>query len=29
VRLFPACNCCDLHEHDERAPELVAGFRVT
>src|SRR5258708_37255588 len=29
VRLFPACNCCDLHEHDERAPELVAGFRLT
>jgi DNA-binding transcriptional MerR regulator len=29
VRLFAACNCCDLHEHDELAPELVAGFRVT
>jgi MerR family copper efflux transcriptional regulator len=29
VRLFAACNCCDLHEHDETAPELVAGFRVT
>src|SRR6266542_3577113 len=29
ARLFPACNCCDLHEHDERAPELVAGFRLT
>ena len=29
VRLIPACNCCDLHEHNELAPELVAGFRVT
>jgi DNA-binding transcriptional MerR regulator len=29
VRLFAACNCCDLHQHDEHAPELVAGFRVT
>jgi DNA-binding transcriptional MerR regulator len=29
VRLFAACNCCDLHDHDETAPELVAGFRVT
>jgi MerR family transcriptional regulator, copper efflux regulator len=29
VRLFPACNCCDLHDHDQHAPELVAGFRVT
>jgi DNA-binding transcriptional MerR regulator len=29
VRLFPACNCCDRHDHDEHAPELVAGFRVT
>ena len=29
VRLFPACNCCDLHDHDQLAPELVAGFRVT
>ena len=29
VRLIPACSCCDLHEHDERPPELVAGFRVT
>jgi MerR family transcriptional regulator, copper efflux regulator len=29
VRLFAACNCCDLHQHDETAPELVAGFRVT
>jgi DNA-binding transcriptional MerR regulator len=29
VRLFAACNCCDLHEHGENAPELVAGFRVT
>jgi len=29
VRLIPACNCCDLHEHDEHPPELVAGFRVT
>src|SRR5882762_4841717 len=24
VRLFAACNCCDLHEHDEVPPELVA-----
>ncbi|SRR6266545_3727945 len=29
VRLFPACTCCDLHEHDDHPPELVAGFRVT
>jgi DNA-binding transcriptional MerR regulator len=29
VRLFPACNCCDLHDHDQAPPELVAGFRVT
>jgi MerR family copper efflux transcriptional regulator len=29
VRLFPACNCCDLHEHGEHPPELVAGFRMT
>jgi DNA-binding transcriptional MerR regulator len=29
VRLVPACNCCDLHHHDEHAPELVAGFRMT
>jgi len=29
VRLFAACNCCDLHQRDEHAPELVAGFRVT
>jgi DNA-binding transcriptional MerR regulator len=29
VRLIPACNCCDLHEHDVHPPELVAGFRVT
>jgi MerR family transcriptional regulator, copper efflux regulator len=29
VRLFPACTCCDLHEQNELAPELVAGFRVT
>jgi DNA-binding transcriptional MerR regulator len=29
VRLFPACNCCDLHDHDQTPPELVAGFRVT
>jgi DNA-binding transcriptional MerR regulator len=29
VRLFPACNCCDLHGHDQSPPELVAGFRVT
>jgi MerR family transcriptional regulator, copper efflux regulator len=29
VRLSPACNCCDLHDHDQHAPELVAGFRVT
>jgi len=29
ARLFAACNCCDLHEHDELAPELVAGFRAT
>jgi len=29
VRLFPACNCCDLHHHDEQPPELVAGFRMT
>ena len=29
VRLFAACNCCDLHENGEAAPELVAGFRVT
>ena len=29
VRLFAACNCCDLHEHDDHPPELVAGFRVT
>jgi DNA-binding transcriptional MerR regulator len=28
-RLFPACTCCDLHEQNELAPELVAGFRVT
>jgi MerR family copper efflux transcriptional regulator len=29
VRLFAACSCCDLHDHAELAPELVAGFRVT
>jgi DNA-binding transcriptional MerR regulator len=29
VRLFPACDCCDLHGHDQHPPELVAGFRVT
>jgi MerR family transcriptional regulator, copper efflux regulator len=29
VRLQPACNCCDLHDHDQLPPELVAGFRVT
>lgn len=29
VRLSPACNCCDLHDHDEHPPELVAGFRIT
>jgi MerR family transcriptional regulator, copper efflux regulator len=29
VRLFPACNCCDLHDHDDHPPELVAGFRMT
>ena len=29
VRLLPVCNCCDLHDHGELAPELVAGFRVT
>ena len=29
VRLFPACNCCDLHDHDQLTPELLAGFRVT
>ena len=29
VRLFPACNCCDRHDHDQHPPELVAGFRVT
>jgi DNA-binding transcriptional MerR regulator len=29
ARLFSACNCCDLHEHDDLPPELVAGFRVT
>lgn len=29
VRLFPACNCCDLHDHGQLAPELVAGFRAT
>jgi MerR family copper efflux transcriptional regulator len=29
VRLFAACSCCDLHDHAEHAPELVAGFRVT
>jgi MerR family copper efflux transcriptional regulator len=29
VRLSPACNCCDLHDHDQAPPELVAGFRLT
>jgi MerR family transcriptional regulator, copper efflux regulator len=29
IRLIPACNCCDLHEHGQLAPELVAGFRAT
>jgi DNA-binding transcriptional MerR regulator len=29
VRLAPACNCCDRHDQDQHAPELVAGFRVT
>src|SRR4051812_42883441 len=29
ARLFAACDCCDLHEQDELAPELVAGFRAT
>ena len=29
VRLFAACNCCDLHQNDELPPELVAGFRAT
>jgi DNA-binding transcriptional MerR regulator len=29
ARLFGACSCCDLHEHDDLAPELVAGFRAT
>ncbi len=29
VRLFAACNCCDLHHHNELPPELVAGFRAT
>jgi DNA-binding transcriptional MerR regulator len=28
VRLFPACTCCDLHDHDQLPPELVAGFRA-
>jgi len=29
VRLFPACTCCDLHEHNQTPPDLVAGFRAT
>ncbi|MET0595568.1 MAG: MerR family transcriptional regulator [Polyangiaceae bacterium] len=29
VRLQPACSCCDLHDHDQAPPELVAGFRLT
>lgn len=29
VRLFAACSCCELHDHAELPPELVAGFRVT
>jgi len=29
IRLFPACTCCDLHEHNQTPPELVAGFRAT
>jgi MerR family transcriptional regulator, copper efflux regulator len=29
LRLFPACDCCDLHDHDQSPPELVAGFRAT
>jgi DNA-binding transcriptional MerR regulator len=29
ARLFAACTCCDLHEHDQTPPELVAGFRAT
>lgn len=29
VRAFAACTCCDLHDNNQLAPELVAGFRVT
>ena len=29
ARLLPSCSCCDRHEHEERAPELIAGFHVS
>ena len=27
-QILDACNSCELHEPDERAPELVAGFHA-
>jgi DNA-binding transcriptional MerR regulator len=29
ARVLSACSCCDLHEQNDVAPELVAGFRAT
>jgi DNA-binding transcriptional MerR regulator len=28
ARLLGACSCCELHQEEQRAPELVAGFHA-
>ncbi|MCS6898458.1 MAG: MerR family transcriptional regulator [Myxococcales bacterium] len=28
ARLLGACSCCELHEEEQQAPELVAGFHA-